>query len=168
MPTLRTPGAPQRRTRVLKSDIDAVLLACRALVAASAQSIAAVEDVADLTQVRVLVVLGSRGPLSLSELADAAGLHITRASRLCDRLVTADLINRADDPDNRRQLILTPTAAGEQIVRTVMQRRRAAVEPALSRMSPRRRAELVSVLQEFAAAGEEFAESDLWALGWAT
>jgi DNA-binding MarR family transcriptional regulator len=157
-----------RRSRVRVSDIDAVLLACRVLVAASAQSIAAVEDVADLIQVRILVVLASRGPLSLSVLADAAGLHITRASRVCERLVAAGLIDRVDDPDDRRQLILTPTAAGAQIVRTVLRRRRAAVEPALRRMSPQRRAELVSVLQEFAAAGEKGAESDLWALGWAT
>jgi len=168
MTSMKSTGEPHRRSRVRGSEVDAVLLACRVLVAASAQSIAAVEDTADLTQVRVLVVLASRGPLSLSEVADAAGLHITRASRVCDRLVTADLINRVDDPDDRRQLILTLTAAGEQVVRTVLQRRRSAVEPALRRMSTQRRGELINALQEFAAAADEVAEADLWALGWAT
>jgi DNA-binding MarR family transcriptional regulator len=168
MPSPRTLGATHRRTRVGAAEIDAVLAACRVLVTASAQSIAAVEDVADLTQVRALVVLSSRGPLSLSELADAAALHITRASRICDRLVAADLIERGDDPDNRRQLVLTLTSAGAHVVRTVVRRRRAAVEPALARLSVTRRAELVSVLEEFAAAGGGVAESDLWALGWAT
>jgi len=168
MTSMKKTGDPHRRSRVRRSEVDAVLLACRVLVAASAQSIAAVEDTADLTQVRVMVVLASRGPLSLSEVADAAALHITRASRVCDRLVTADLIDRVDDPEDRRQLILTLTAAGEQVVRTVLQRRRSAVEPALRRMSTPRRVELINALQEFAAAADEVAESDLWALGWTT
>ena len=50
-----------------------MLAACRVLVALSAQSIAAVEDAADVTQVRALVVISSRGSVSLGELAAAAG-----------------------------------------------------------------------------------------------
>ena len=45
------------------------------------------------------------------------GLHLTRASRLCDRLVAAGLLDRADDPANRRQLTLTLTPDGERVVR---------------------------------------------------
>ena len=66
--------------------------ACRILVAVAARSISAVEEEADLLQVRALVVIASRGPVSLGELAQAAGLHLTRASRLCDRMVQAGLI----------------------------------------------------------------------------
>ncbi len=150
----------------------AVLAACRVLVAVSAQSIAAVEDVVDLIEFRALVVVASRGSVSLSELAAATNIHLTRASRLCDRMVASGLINRADDPSNRRQLTLTLAPGGEQVVNTVMRRRREALEPILDRMSKQmtksRRAELVSLLRDFAVAGGEPSDPDLCALGWTT
>jgi DNA-binding MarR family transcriptional regulator len=159
--------SPRRRHND-NEEADTVLAACRVLVALSAQSIAAVEDVADVAQVRVLVVLSSRRSVSLGELAAAANLHVTRASRLCDRMVADGLIDRADDPANRRQLILTLTAKGQRVVDDVMAHRRAAITPILARLPPQRRAELVAVLGEFAAAGAEASGPDLWALGWTT
>ena len=82
--------------------------------------------------------------------------------------MAAGLIDRADDPTNRRQLTLTLTPNGERVVRTVMAHRRAAIKPILARLTKQRRAELVSVLKEFAAAGGEPADPDLWAMGWTT
>jgi DNA-binding MarR family transcriptional regulator len=149
-------------------EAETVLAACRVLVGLSAQSIAAVEAVADLAEVRALVIIYSRGSVSLSELAAAANLHLTRASRLCDRLVTQGLILRTEDPTNRRQLMLTVTDEGERVVRTVMEHRRTAIKNILARLPKQRRSELVSVLQEFAAAGGEPSDLDLWALGWTT
>lgn len=164
------PSSQQRDAH--EQEAAAVLAACRVLVAVSAQSMAAVEDVADLTQVRALVVVASRGSVSLSELAAATNIHLTRASRLCDRMVASGLINRGDDPSNRRQLTLTLASGGEQVVRAVMRRRRQALEPILNRMSEQmtksRRAELVSLLRDFAVAGGEPSGPDLWALGWTT
>ena len=145
-----------------------MLAACRILVAVAARSIAAVEEEADLLQVRALVVIASRGPVSLGELAQAAGLHLTRTSRLCDRMVHAGLITRAVDPANRRQVILSLTFAGQQVVETVMQRRWAAIEPVLARMTERQRRDLVAALAAFAEAAEEVSERDLWAMGWTT
>lgn len=161
-----------RRRDAHDEEAEAVLAACRVLVAVSAQSIAAVEDVVDLIEFRALVVVASRGSVSLSELSDAAHFHLTRASRLCDRLVVKGLINRADDPANRRQLILTLTPDGQRVVQEVMRRRRAVLEPILdrinSRMTTRRRRDVVSLLREFAAAGGEPSDPDLWAMGWTT
>lgn len=153
-------------------EADAVLAACRVLVAVSAQSIAAVEDVADLTQVRALVVIASRGAVSLSELSEATHIHLTRASRLCDRLVAAELIDRADDPSDRRQLVLTLTRHGQEVVNAVMRHRRTAITAVLDRLGERmpkqRRAEVVTLLEELAAAGGEPSDADLWAMGWTT
>ena len=161
-------GSSPRRASTRDKNAETVLAACRVLVALSAQSIAAVEAVADVAQVRALVIISSRSSVSLSELAASANLHLTRASRLCDRLVAEGLILRSEDPTNRRQLMLTLTADGEQVVRTVMEHRRAAIKPILARLPKQRRAELVSVLEEFAAAGGEPSDPDLWAMGWTT
>lgn len=164
---MATSRAP-RRSALCDDEAEAVLAACRVLVAMSARSIAAIEDAADLAEFRALVIVASRGQASLSELAEAAHIHLSRASRLCERMVAKGLIDRTDDPTNRRQLTLTLTPAGKKLVQTVMQRRRAAIDPILDRLSRHRRAELVSVLREFAAAGGEPSESDLWSMGWTT
>jgi len=162
-----SPGrAPE--DRLTGAELDAVQAACRVLVAISAQSIAAVEDVVDLTQFRALVVIASRGSVSLAELADAARLHMSKASRMCERMVSLGLIHRGDDPDNRRQLTLTLTEQGSRLVQDVMARRRAALEPLLLRLPKQRRSQLVSLLREFADAGGEPADADLWFMGWAT
>ncbi len=167
-----TNGRSQRPGSQHDEEADALLAACRVLVAISARSIAAVEAVANVLQVRGLVVIASRGAVSLGELAGAMNIHLTRASRLCDRLVLKGLISRTDDPDNRRQLTLTLTPSGERLVDTVVASRRKAIGPILSRltkqMSKQRRTEFVSILQEFAAAAGEPSHSDLWALGWTT
>lgn len=158
--------------RPTKDEIDALLAACQVLVGISAQSMVAVSDVADLIQVRALVVVAGRGSVSLSELATAMDIHLTRASRLCDRLVLKGLLHREDDPANRRQLILTLTPSGRQVTRTVIQRRRAALGPILTRMTNRlnaqQRTEFTALLRDFSTAAGQPSETDLWAMGWAT
>jgi DNA-binding MarR family transcriptional regulator len=138
------------------------------LVAISVQSIAVVEGIVDVPQFRVLVIVASRGSVSLGELADAARMHLSTASRTADRLLGAGLLHRTDDPANRRQFNLTLTEEGAALVHQVLQRRRKSLEPILARMDRARRAELVTLLKEFAAAGAEPADADLWALGWTT
>lgn len=159
------------------ADVDAVLDACRSLVAISAWSVEAVADQVDLVELRILVVLDTRGASSLKALADAAHLHLSRASRACDRLVGKNLITRSDDPDDRRVLKLGLTAAGAELVRTVQNARRDAVAPVLAAMSVNRRTELVRSLRAFAAASAGRGQSadsaddgagrgDVSALGW--
>jgi DNA-binding MarR family transcriptional regulator len=147
-------------------DVDAVLEACRSLVAIAAWSVESVADQVDLVQLRVLVVLATRGASSLKDLADAARLHLTRASRACDRLVGKQLITRGDDPLDRRVLQLRLTPAGEAVVREVMNARREAVAPVLAAMSATRRTELVRSLRAFAEASGALGHGDVSALAW--
>jgi DNA-binding MarR family transcriptional regulator len=152
--------------RVTDGELDAVLAACRLLVAVSASSIASAEDTVDLPQFRALVIVSSRGVVSLAELADAAGMNMSTASRTGDRLVAKNLLHRAEDPHNRRQLQLTLTHSGQNLVAQAMRRRRAALRPMLAKLPRQRRAELVRVLGELAEAGGELSDRDLWWMGW--
>jgi DNA-binding MarR family transcriptional regulator len=147
-------------------DVDAVLEACRSLVAISAWSADAVADRVDPVQLRILVVLATRGSSSLKALADATHLHLSRASRSCDRLVEKKLITRGDHPDDRRVLQLRLTPAGESVVRTVMNARRDAVAPVLAAMPATRRDELVRSLRAFAAASGTIGRGDVSSLAW--
>ena len=53
--------------------VEAVLLASRVLVAVAAESLAEVADRVTLPQYRTLVVLATRGPMSLGALAEELG-----------------------------------------------------------------------------------------------
>lgn len=143
------------------------LAASRALVALSAQSIASVEADVDVVQFRVLVVVASKGATSLSQLADGARISLTRASRLCDRMVGMSLLARTEDPGDRRQLILTLTGEGRQLVRQATRHRERAVAAIFERVPERDRATVAAGFAAFAAAAGEPSDPDLWGLGWA-
>lgn len=149
-------------------DVAAVMAAARILVAVSARSVAAVDDVVSLPQLRVLVMLASRGPLNLTAVARGLGVHSSNATRACDRLVVAGLIDRRDDPADRRNLVLRLTPAGTALVERVTEHRRAAIAAVLRRMPPVHRSALVGVLQTFASAADDVLDEDVWALGWTT
>jgi DNA-binding MarR family transcriptional regulator len=149
-------------------DVDAVMLAARVLVGVSARSVAAVEDVVTLPQLRLLVMVASRGPLNLGAVAEGLGVHPSNATRACDRLVVAGLLDRRDNPADRRNLLLELTPAGRELVERVTDHRRAAIAEILDRMPPSRRRALVGVLRSFAAAAGEIPDRDVWALGWTT
>lgn len=149
-------------------DVEAVMLAARVLVAISAQSVAAVDDIVTLPQLRVLVMVSSRGPLNLGAVAAGLGVHASNATRAVDRLVVAGLLSRSDDPTDRRNLLLELTPEGEALVSRVMNERRTAIAQILQRMPPSRRRALVPVLRAFAAAGGEVSADAVWSLGWTT
>jgi DNA-binding MarR family transcriptional regulator len=149
-------------------EVEAVMVAARVLVAVSARSIAAVEDEVTLPQLRVLVMVASAGPLNLGAVAAGLGVHPSNGTRVVERLVKAGLLDRRDDPADRRTLLLELTDAGRGLVERVMADRRAAIAAILESMPASRRRSLVPTLRAFAAAGGEVSESAVWSLGWTT
>ena len=149
-------------------DVEAVMAAARVLVAVSAESVAAVEDVVTLPQLRVLVMVASRAAPNLNAVANGLGVHPSNATRAVDRLVSAGLLDRSDDPTDRRNLVLELTRSGRDLVEHVMDRRRAAIAAILARMPPGRRRSLVPVMRAFAEAGGEASDDAVWSLGWTT
>ena len=149
-------------------DVEATMLAARALVGISAQSLAEVDDIVTPPQFRVLVMIASRGPLNLGAVARGLGVHPSNATRACDRLVLAGLLDRRDDPADRRNLQLQLTEEGHALVDGVMDRRRHAIAEVLDRMPALQRTALVPVLVTFAGAAGEMDDEHLWSLGWTT
>lgn len=144
------------------------MLASRVLVALSAQSLSAVDELVTLPQLRALVIVASGGSVNLLTLATALNVNPSSATRLCDRLVLAGLLDRQDDAADRRNLSLKITPQGAKVVNTVMRKRRAAIKNILTKMPDRERADLVAALGAFAAAAGEVDVHDLWAMGWQT
>ncbi len=157
-----------REQRLLGEQVDAVMDASRALVGVAAQSLADVQEALSMTQWRALVIIASRGPIHLTALADALKVHPSNATRTVDRLVGIGLVDRKDNPTDRRHLALTLTRKGRKAVDTVMHRRSSAIADIVQRMPSASREHLAQVLSEFAAAAGEPTHYQLWAAGWTT
>lgn len=159
----RTPAGEQDADEL----VGAVLTASRVLIGVSARSLHALEQTVTVTQFRTLVVLAGRGQLNLNGLAERLGVQASTAMRMVDRLVSADLVARAENPESRREVVITLTPDGSRLVDEVTQRRRAEIASIVARMPTRRRGELVAALTAFAdAADEPPAESGNAAYGW--
>ncbi|KAA9155277.1 MarR family transcriptional regulator [Amycolatopsis acidicola] len=153
MPTRRSADAPAPTD--VDAVTDAVLTASRLLVAVSAKSIAAVDESITIPQFRLLVVLGHRGPVKLTAVAEALAVNPSTATRMVDRLVAAELVSREANPASRRELVVSLTDSGSAVVREVTQRRRREIARIVSRMPDTTRRGLVRALTAFTEAGGE-------------
>lgn len=142
------------------------MLAAQALVGVTAQSVAEVEDLVTLPQLRVLVLVASRGALNLQALALAMGVHPSNATRACDRLVAAGLLRRGESSVDRRNLVLVLTDDGQQLVDAMVQRRRRAVARVLGQVPMTRRRTLAAAMRAFGLAAGEAPAGSAWKLGW--
>ena len=145
--------------------VDGVLSASRVLVAVAARSLGDVAEEVTLTQYRTLVVLASRGPQSLAELADAVDVTPPTATRMCDRLIKKRLIVRRHERGDRRLIRLTLAEAGRELVDAVTQRRRTEISHLMEAIPREQQAALVDSLQRLTAAAGEVPEQD-WSTGW--
>jgi DNA-binding MarR family transcriptional regulator len=135
--------------------LDAVLTASRTLVAVTTRSLGAAAEDTTLAQYRTLVVLASRGPQRMGDLATALGVTPSTAGRMCDRLVRKGLIRRHRARADRRAVLVSITAAGRQVVDTATARRRELLAEILGRLPAAQQAAVATALQAFAeVAGE--------------
>jgi DNA-binding MarR family transcriptional regulator len=151
---------PERETPVgAMDDVDAVtravLTASRLLVAVSARSLAGVEERVTLPQVRMLMVLSTRGATKLVTLADLLQVAPSTAMRMVDRLIAAGLADRQTNPVNRRETLLQLTEEGRRTTADITARRRAEIAAIVQRLTRTQRAALVEALTAFNEAGGE-------------
>jgi DNA-binding MarR family transcriptional regulator len=136
-------------------DVDAVMAASRALVAVASRSLAPTEDVVSLSQWRALVVVAGEPGISLNQLAEGLGVHASTATRVCDRLIAADLLIREPHPRDRRYLALSLTRKGQRLHDKVMATRAREISAILDRLAPSSRRRVAAAFSDFAdAAGE--------------
>jgi DNA-binding MarR family transcriptional regulator len=149
---MSTPSAPVESAGTSNREVDAVMSAANVLLRVAARSVAEVEDIVTTPQLRILVLIHSRGPQNLSGVAAELGVHASNATRTCDRLVAAGLLERRDDPADRRYVRLELTGKGRDLVSTVLGHRRQAIAEVISRMPAGRRPALAAAMEAFAAA----------------
>jgi DNA-binding MarR family transcriptional regulator len=141
--------------------VDAVLLASRSLIAIATRSLGQAAEDTTLAQYRALVVLASRGPQRLSDLAEALGVAPSTAGRMCDRLVRKAMARRERERADRRVVRVQITPAGRQVVDEATARRRALIAGVLAVLPTGEQHAVARSLRAFAVASGEVPD-DMW------
>jgi len=103
-------------------------------------------------QLRALHALEAAPGANLTMLADRLDAGLPTVSRLCDRLEAAGLLLRDAAPHNRREIQLSLTAHGRDVLAEVAELRSRALAEVVDAMEPDARAALERGLRAFAAA----------------
>jgi DNA-binding MarR family transcriptional regulator len=138
--------------------LDAVMRAARIFASITAESVAQTGDAVTLPQLRILVLASTRPALNNTEVADALDVHLSNASRTCDRLVQAGLLSRRESRTDRRRVELSVTGEGERLLAAITSHRQAAFSRILKQMPPQDQLTLASALDSFTDLADQHIE----------
>jgi len=113
-------------------------------------------------QYRTLGFVYRNDGASLSELADHVGLTLSTMSTLVDGLAAQGLVNRREDPEDRRRMTLTLTELGRNRHEAARDAALISLREMLRQLSPSDRATVtraMQVLRERFTRGNEYAEN---------
>jgi DNA-binding MarR family transcriptional regulator len=152
-------GHTEREARADGTVVDAVLTASRSLIAVATRSLGAAAEETTIAQYRALVVLASRGPQRMVDLAGALDVAPSTAGRMCDRLVCKGLVRRHRARGDRRAVMVAVTAAGRDVVDQATARRRALIADILAKLPAGTQEAVAQALRAFAEAAGEVPDS---------
>jgi DNA-binding MarR family transcriptional regulator len=90
-----------------------------------------------LVHLHVLTILEADGSLPMGRLADALDVSVASATGIVDRMAQRGLVERRQDPDDRRVVIVHLTEAGATVFRDLATERRRHLSALLDRMTER-------------------------------
>ena len=103
------------------------------------------------SQMKALHHLHERDDLSVKALGESLGLSLAAMSRAVDELVQRGLMDRTEDPSDRRMKRLKLTGAGRELVMKMRELRMAGFEQFVATLSPKERAQLAKALEPILA-----------------
>ncbi len=90
-------------------------------------------------QIGALIHINSRGTCGVTDIGDDLGVTSAAASQMLERLVQSGLVERREDPDDRRAKQIVLTERGLRLVRGSMEIRQRQFAALADRMSARER-----------------------------
>ena len=103
-------------------------------------------------QIRALNFLARDGEQTIGDLADSMGVTISTASGLVDKLVDLGLVDRAVNPDDRRQVLINATEDASGVIAEIRNLRRRQVLGAVDVLRPEQRQCFIESIQALATA----------------
>jgi len=167
--SIDAPGPPMTSPTSLSPVEDevvgALLALSRVFVAETARSLSILDEEVTLPQFRTLVVLVTRGPQRVIDLAQELAVTSSTAVRMCNRLVRKGLVVRQERPDDRRVAWITLTRAGLDLVGQATQYRREQIAKLIADLSLIRPVAFTSVLNAIVEAAGEATDGQ-WRQRW--
>lgn len=117
---------------------------------AARASLAAMQRIT-ASQLQALLTIHRHGSLNLTTLADALAVLPSSATRLCERMLAADLVTKTPATQDRREVVIRLTSHGESLVAEIERVRRGFLADALATMPEAGRQSLLSGLAALAA-----------------
>lgn len=108
-----------------------------------------------LPQVLLMDQVERRGETSPSELAEAMHASLPAVSQMIDRLVHQGLLDRTEDPRDRRRKTVAITTAAKAVLRKLKSSRASEYEVGLAQVAPDVLAQLAPLLEQAVAQLEE-------------
>jgi MarR family transcriptional regulator, organic hydroperoxide resistance regulator len=119
-----------------EQQIHAIVEAQRALIRAlHATSPSWLEMNLTMAQLKSLIVLNDEGPMSIGEVGCKLGVTLPTASYQVDRLVRAKLVERGEDPCDRRRTLVHLTSKAETLLHSLRQGRAGLLRAWLDQLS---------------------------------
>jgi MarR family transcriptional regulator, organic hydroperoxide resistance regulator len=114
-----------------------------------------------MPQLRLMYIVRDSGPRSVGEIAERLNVRPATVTGLTDRLVRQKLIERQDDPADRRVVQVALTAEGRRVLGEIEVASRAYFDAIFERMSESDVVQLISLFQKLAdTAATVVAESE--------
>ncbi len=135
--------------------VDALAALSRSLVGITVRTLGALDVDLTMSQYRTLVLLASRGPVRVVDLAAALHVHPSTVTRTCDRLVRRGLVDRRAGERDRRVSWLSLTPAGKGLVGEVIRQRAAELRHLVAATGTRPDGRLVESIEALVAAAGE-------------
>jgi DNA-binding MarR family transcriptional regulator len=98
------------------------------------------------SQISVLMGLMHKGNIGISDIGGQLGVSNAAASQAVDRLVQMDLIERNEDPEDRRSKRLTLTREGYRLVKKGIEARGKWIERLTDTLTPEQQNMIISAL----------------------
>ena len=114
MPETKQPDVPDERTRRIATVLDSMDDLVQQMSAGHTAEF--LEIGITMPQAKTLHLVAAVGEIRMSVLAGRLGVTLSTVSGLVDRLVDAGLVDRHDDPADRRQVLIVLTADGASLL----------------------------------------------------
>jgi DNA-binding MarR family transcriptional regulator len=148
-------GAAPDREAASEEVVDEVLTATRALIALSSRSLGSLAADLSTAQYRTLVVLASRGPQRMVDLAHLLAVEPSSLGRMCERLTRKGFIRRRRGRTDRRSVLISLSTQGRQVLDEATRARRSLIREALAALTIEQQEAAVVALRALSrAAGE--------------
>lgn len=120
---------------------------------------AVVHEGLDLTynQYKTLLTIAASGRCSLGDLGRELEVAMSSASQMVDRLVVQGLVERRQDADNRRQVVIRLTPRGEALIGELRRGIMVRYRKLFKRLNAAEQAELVGAFETIARALDKLA-----------